>query len=260
MSNASNPRRKFIQICAIGGAAGIGCATSQDACANARTPSIAGDLPPAKKTGAIASAKRYARVKLVDRDGRAVLAKSLKANHNYVFNYPFESTPCFLLNLAREVNAADELVTERGESYVWPGGVGPSNNIVAYSAICAHKLAYPSPQISFISYRDKPSPLSPKGNVIGCCADKSAYDPANGARVLGGPAPQPLATILLEHDPKTDELFAVGTLGGEKFDEFFTKYAFKLSLESGSSRAKQAVSATTVLRDLSAYSAQTAQC
>jgi Rieske Fe-S protein len=151
-------------------------------------------------------------------------------------------------------------VTERGESYVWPGGVGPKKNLVAYSAICAHKLAYPSSQVSFISFRDKPSPLSPTGNVIGCCADKSAYDPFNGAKVLGGPAPQPLATILLEHDAKTDEIYVTGTFGGEKFDEFFQKYAFKLSLEKGGSRAQEKVAVNTVLRDLAAHSAQTAQC
>jgi Rieske Fe-S protein len=208
----------------------------------------------------VLKAKNYARVKLVDQDGRAIKAASLKVNHNYVFNYPFESTPCFLLSLDKEARGHPDLVTERGESYVSPSGVGPRKNLVAYSAICAHKLAYPSSQVSFISFRDKPSALSPTGKVIGCCADKSAYDPFAGARVLGGPAPQPLAAILLEHDPKTDALFVTGTVGGEKFDEFFTKYEFKLSLERGGSRAKEPVSVTAVLRDLSAHSTQTAQC
>ena len=260
MKDSPMQRRKFIQICAVGAAAGTGCGASFNACADAKTPSVAGDVAPAKKTGVVIKPKNYARVKLVDLEGRAIKAKSLKANHNYVFNYPFESTPCFLLNLGREIKGSTELVTEKGESYIWPGGVGSKKSVVAYSAICAHKLAYPSSQVSFISYRDKPSPLSPKGNVIGCCADKSAYDPFSGAKVLGGPAPQPLATILLEHDPKTDEIYVVGTFGGEKFDEFFKKYEFKLSLEPGGDRAKEQVTTTAVLRDLSAHSAQTAQC
>jgi arsenite oxidase small subunit len=253
-------RRDFIKICAVSGTCSTTCAATSSAHADPRTPSVAGNAPPAKKTGVVLKAKNYARVKLVDQDGRAIKAASLKVNHNYVFNYPFESTPCFLLSLDKEARGHSDLVTERGESYVSPSGVGPRKNLVAYSAICAHKLAYPSSQVSFISFRDKPSALSPTGKVIGCCADKSAYDPFAGARVLGGPAPQPLAAILLEHDPKTDALFVTGTVGGEKFDEFFTKYEFKLSLERGGSRAKEPVSVTAVLRDLSAHSTQTAQC
>jgi Rieske Fe-S protein len=257
-------RRDFIKICAVSGTCASTCAASSSAHADPKTPSVAGNAVPAKKTGVILKAKTYARVKLVDQDGRAIKAASLKLNHNYVFNYPFESTPCFLLSLDKEAKGQTELVTElvtaRGESYAWPGGVGPRKNLVAYSAICAHKLAYPSSQVSFISFRDKPSPLSPTGKVIGCCADKSAYDPFAGAKVLGGPAPQPLAAILLEHDPKTDSIYATGTVGGEKFDEFFAKYEFKLSLERGGVKAKERVATSTVLRDLSAHSTQTAQC
>ncbi len=253
-------RRRFIQLCVVSAGGGAGCGASMNARGDAQTPSLAGNALPAKKTGVVAKVKHYARVKLVDADGKPIRAKSLKANHNYVFNYPFESTPCFLLNLRRVTKNSVELVTEQGESYVWPGGVGPKQAIVAYSAICAHRLAYPSPQVSFISFRDKPSPLSPNGNIIGCCADKSVYDPSNGARVVGGPAPQPLATILLEHDAKTDEIFVTGTFGGEKFDEFFKKYAFKLSLEYGGARASQPVTGTATVRDLAAHSAQTVQC
>ena len=49
--------------------------------------------------------------------------------------------------------------------------------------------------------------------MIHCCSEHSEYDPATGARVLGGPAPQPLSAILLEHDKSNDYLYAVGTLG-----------------------------------------------
>ena len=76
---------------------------------------------------------------------------------------------------------------------------------------------------------------------------------------MSGPAPQPLAAILLEHDAKTDELYAVGTFGGEKFNEFFQKYDFKLSMEMGA-KAKELVTSTASLTDLAAYSTQTAQC
>jgi Rieske Fe-S protein len=210
--------------------------------------------------GAAPTMRAYARVKLTDPDGKAVKLKSLKINYNYVFNYPFVSTPCFLLNLDAPMTDKVGLKTESGASYDWPGGVGEKKNLVAYSAICAHKLAYPSPQVSFIGFRATPSPANARGKVITCCADKSVYDPYVGARVISGPAPQPLAAILLEHDAKTDEIYAVGTFGGEKFNDFFAKYEFKLTLEMGSNRVKEEVKGTAVLKDLANYSAQTAQC
>ena len=239
-------RRTFIQICVAGAAP----------CAAMAAPATS---PPAPIASTPLAAKKYQRVKLVDVDGKAIKAKSLKAHHNYVFSYPYASTPCFLLNLDKALVGNVNLKTEAGGSYDWPGGVGPASAIVAYSAICAHKLAYPTSQVSFISYRAQPSKVNARGQVISCCADKSVYDPFIGAKVVSGPAPQPLAAILLEHDAKTDELYAVGTFGGEKFNEFFQKYDFKLSMEMGG-RAKEVVSATTRLTDLAAYSTQTAQC
>jgi hypothetical protein len=95
--------------------------------------------------------------------------------------------------------------------------------------------------------------------VIHCCSEHSQYDPAAGARVLAGPAPQPLAAILLEHNSDADELYAVGTLGGELFNEFFDKYAFRLQLEHGSS-ARSAVSGSCVVQELEHYCRQQVKC
>jgi len=131
--------------------------------------------------------------------------------------------------------------------------------VVAYSAICAHKMTYPTKQVSFIGYRAQPSPVAPSGRVITCCSDRSVYDPASGARVVSGPAPQPLATIILQHDPKADELFALGTFGGEKFAEFFSKFQFRLNLEQGS-QWRAPVEGTAVVKALENYSTQWAKC
>ncbi len=171
-------RRQFIEICVAATAGPAACAA-----ATAQAPAAAGNLKSAPVE------RRYERVKLVDKDGKAIKARSLKANYNYVFNYPYASTPCFLLNLDSVVPARTALRTEGGSEYDWPGGVGSGKNIVAYSAICAHKLAYPTRQVSFIGYRAAASGVSPRGKVIACCADKSVYDPAAGAKVLGGPRP-----------------------------------------------------------------------
>ena len=239
-------RRKFIEICVMGAAPCVAMAADKNP-----SSTVAKSAPPVSR--------QYSRVKLVDAGGKAVKAKSLKAHHNYVFNYPYASTPCFLLNLDKPLADNVSLKSDTAGAYDWPGGVGASKSIVAYSAICAHKLAYPTQQVSFISYRPNPSKTSSRGRVISCCADKSVYDPFLGAKVISGPATQPLAAILLEHDAKTDELFAVGIFGGEKFTEFFQKYDFKLTLEMGD-RAKEIVTGTAKLSDLAAYSTQTAQC
>jgi arsenite oxidase small subunit len=202
----------------------------------------------------------YERVKLHDVHNVPLRASGISVNQNYIFHYPFAATPCFLLNLGRSVGRAVTLRTEDGKRYEWPGGVGPLRSIVGYSAICAHRLAYPTRQISFISFRPSVGKNShATARTIHCCAEHSEYDPANGARVLGGPAKQPLAAIVLEHDAKTDELFAVGTLGGELFDAFFEKYDFKLAMEHGAN-ARKPVAAYTVVSELENFCQQEVRC
>lgn len=203
-------------------------------------------------------ARLYRRVRLVDIHGVPIKAASLAADTNYVFQYPFAATPCFLLRLPRPAAARSTLRREDGGSYDWSGGVGPDRSVVAFSAICAHKLAYPTREVSFIRYQRDRSATS-GGAVIHCCADHSVYDPAQGARVVSGPAPQPLAAIVLEHDASRDELLALGTLGAEQFDAFFRKYEVKLGLEYGG-RGRTAVEGTTVVRELAQYCRNTIQC
>jgi Rieske Fe-S protein len=228
-------RRDFVQTCAAGALA-------------AAAPMKAANL----------NVHMNRRARLVDGRGEPIQADSLKPATNYVFDYPYASTPCFLLKLDRPVAPLD-LRTESGQAYRWEGGVGAGKTVVAYSAICAHKLTYPTRQVSFIGYRDEPSPAAPKGKVITCCSDRSVYDPAAGAKVVSGPAPQPLAAILLEPDPKSGALVAVGTNGGERFAEFFRRFDFRLQLEMGP-RARNEVEGDTVVKMLDAYSSQWAKC
>ncbi len=229
-------RREFVKFCAASAAA----AGAQAVAAADATPTL------------------YGRVRLVDEGGAPLKAAAVPAERNLIFHYPFAATPCFLLNLGRPAKASARLVTADQRSYEWKGGVGPRRSIVAYSAICAHQLAYPTKEISFISYRREKSPRNRLANVIHCCAEHSQYDPSEGARVVAGPAPQPLAAILLEHDPTTDELSAVGTLGGEMFNQFFAKYELRLSLEGGAPRATAA--ATSVVHELENYCRQQVKC
>ena len=209
--------------------------------------------------GAPAQVRRYARVLLIDIHGQPIRSAKVADETNYVFQYPFAATPCFLLRLAASAPAT-ALKREHGEAYAAPGGVGPGARLVAFSAICAHKLAYPTRDVSFIRYQRTRSATS-SGRVIHCCADHSVYDPAAGARVVAGPAPQPLACVALEHDTARDELYALGTVGAEQFERFFEKYAMKLSLDYGSvERAKAPVRDTTVVRELTTYCRNTIEC
>jgi Rieske Fe-S protein len=201
----------------------------------------------------------YSRALLVDPGGRPLRARALAANQNFIFHYPFAGTPCFLLNLGRPAKVSAQLTTADKQVYRWPGGVGADQNIVAYSAICAHKLTYPTREISFISYRGEKSAGSNFSRVIHCCSEHSQYDPSEGAKVVAGPAPQPLAAILLDYDPKSDGLYAVGTLGGELFNEFFSKYAFRLAADH-KGQARAAVSGSCIVSELAQYCRQQVKC
>jgi arsenite oxidase small subunit len=234
-------RRGFAKVCAAGAALAATC--------------------PRALAARDAEPRFYSRALLVTELGEPLRASELAPERNYIFHYPYGGTPCFLLNLGRPTASGMMLRTADGQDYLWQGGVGPNRAIVAYSAICAHQLAYPTKQISFISYRDAAS-ASPTASakMIHCCAEHSEYDPARGAKVMGGPAEQPLAAILLEHDPQTDRLTAVGTLGGELFNRFFQKYEFKLSLDYGSGKARSAVSGNTVVSELTQFCRQQVRC
>ncbi|HEX2197718.1 MAG TPA: (2Fe-2S)-binding protein [Burkholderiales bacterium] len=227
-------RREFLKLCAA---------------ASLATPAIAADARP----------KLYQRVRLVDEQGRPLKAGALPPNENFVFHYPFAATPCFLLNLGKPVKSTATLKTAANESYEWRGGVGAARSIVAYSAICAHRLTYPTRDISFISFRAEKSARNKHAAVIHCCSEHSQYDPAEGAKVLAGPAPQPLAAVLLDWDAATDEIHALGTLGGEMFNEFFDKFEFRLALEhNGAARAP--VAGASTVHALDNYCKQQVKC
>jgi len=234
-------RRDFVRACAL--------AASTPELVSQALAQGAGDARP----------RRYARVKLVDPGGRPLKSKALPVGHNLIFHYPYAGTPCFLLNLGRPARTAARLATADRRTYEWQGGTGANGGIVAYSAICAHQLTYPTREISFISYRPEKTPGNRHARVIHCCSEHSQYDPSDGGRVVAGPAPQPLAAVLLDYEPAADELYAVGTQGGEMFDAFFAKYAFRLGLEYGGT-ARAAVEGTCVVSELERYCRQQVKC
>ncbi len=197
----------------------------------------------------------YERVNLVDSyNKKPVRAASLEIGETYLFHYPFVSTPCFLINLGRPVTTRENLETSDGDHYHWPGGVGPGRSVVAFSAICAHKMSHPAPSVSFINYRhgttsfrDHEKTIVQDEDVIYCCSEKSVYDPARGGRVLGGPAQQPLATIALDYVEAEDSFYATATIGGEMFESYFEKFGQRLVLEHGRTDIRRYSSESTQL-------------
>jgi arsenite oxidase small subunit len=112
------------------------------------------------------------------------------------FYYPLTSTPNILVKLGV---AAD-------------GGIGPENDIVAFSIICQHLGC----QYGFV-----PTGASPICNAayktampLGyCCCHGSQYDFTKAAKVIGGPAPRPVPMVQLQLDSATGDIKAVGMTG-----------------------------------------------
>lgn len=192
----------------------------------------------------------YERVQLVDAAGAPIKASALKKETNYVFNYPYRSTPALLLNLEDATQKNVKLTSEDGQEYIWKSGVGASSSIVSYSAICSHQLAHPTPDDSFIQYvrKDQKTMAYKSGGVIVCSSHLSAFDAKKGADRLSGPAAQPLASIVLEV-ASDDTIWAVGVLGPDKFHDYFSAFKPEFKMYYDNKRAAKKlvkISAPTV--------------
>ncbi|MGO9445677.1 MAG: Rieske 2Fe-2S domain-containing protein [Thiobacillaceae bacterium] len=234
-------RRTFIRTCAgtVAGAAVIGTLTERLA--------MAGDLV------------TYTKSRLVGADGQPLKASALSTAEAYFFDYPMKSLPCLLIRLGTAADPTD-LKTAAGDAYSWQGGVGPNKDIVAYSAICSHQLAYPTKAASVMAYQAEQSDLAGRKGVITCCAHNSVFDPAKGAAVTYGPATQPLAAVKLEYNAADDSLSATGVYGGTLFDDFLKTYKGDLMEQYGRGEYKSPAPADVVAVLLSAYSGAVVTC
>lgn len=203
-----------------------------------------------------ASTQPFPRSSLVYDDNSPVTVDSLSAGTSCVFSYPFVTTPCFVvrLNSAAKKNAN------------WQGGVGDDQSVVAFSAICSHKMSHPAKPISHINFRsDTVSFYDRKGNkkegdqLISCCSERSVYDPSKGGAVLSGPAPVPLAAIALEV-ADDGQLVAVGSSGPDQYERFLDKFGFRLAMEYGVSDVRARVGNQTVATLAQAFSSQQVRC
>ena len=128
--------------------------------------------------------KGFPTLTLVKPDGTPIHTSDILPNTPKIvlFEYPLLNEPNFLLNLDKNV----------------PGGVGPKNSVVAYSAICEHLGCIP-PSIKYY-------PLgSPEhGGYIFCACHGSTYDPFDRAKIITGPTVLPQPMVLLTYDIASD--------------------------------------------------------
>jgi len=184
-------KRNLLKLAAVAGVLGIGVGGA-----------VGGALqfvqPPAIGIGS------YPRTQLMDVDGTPLTVAKVQAEYDvntvdlYVFNYPLQNEPNFLLNLYP--NATNV-----------PYGIGPgsSKSIVAYSAICQH-LGCPAPALSYYPPGTCPKAFGSLSFYIHCSCHGSTYDVTNGAANLTGPSVLPLPQVVLEADPGTGEIYAHG--------------------------------------------------
>lgn len=203
-----------------------------------------------------ALAQPHPQSALIYEDNSPITVDSITPGTSYVFSYPFITTPCFIVRLKSAAK----------ESGNWQGGVGDDQSVVAFSAICSHKMSHPAKPISHINYRDeKITFYDPDGNkqerdqLISCCSERSVYDPTDGAAVLSGPAPVPLAAIALEVD-EYGRLFAVGSTGADQYERFLEKFGFRLAMEYGVTDIRARVGEQTVATLASNFSSQQIRC
>jgi len=203
-----------------------------------------------------ALAQPFPRSALVYEDNSPITVESLATGSSYIFSYPYVTTPCFIVRLNSSAQKNDQ----------WAGGVGDDSSVVAFSAICSHKMSHPAKPISHINYRaekitfhDSQGVKQERDQVISCCSERSVYDPTNGAAVLSGPAPVPLASIVLEVG-ENDQLFAVGSTGADQYDRFLEKFGFRLAMEYGVTDIRTQASKKTMATLAENFSSQQIRC
>lgn len=110
-------------------------------------------------------------------------ATVMKVNQVVAFNYPDASSPCLALRLGSPV----------------PGGVGPHQDIVAFSAMCTHMgcaLRYDGAT-----------------RTLKCGCHFTIFDPEQGGQMVCGQATEDLPRVVLDYDARTDTVTAVGLDG-----------------------------------------------
>ena len=147
--------------------------------------SITNPGPSTAGTAASSGSRQFPRV-------RVAQLNDLTIGQPIVFNYPLDNEPNILVKLGTKAE----------------GGVGPNEDIVAFSSICQHlgciygfQAPGSSPACNQAYRADRP--------VGYCCCHGSVYDFVNKAIVISGPSSRPQPQVLLDVDV-SGNIFATG--------------------------------------------------
>lgn len=110
-------------------------------------------------------------------------AADMPVNRAVSFTYPDASAPCVAIRMGAAV----------------PGGVGPNQDIVAYSILCTHMGC--------------PVQYDTASKVFKCGCHFSMFDAEHAGQMVCGQATEDLPRVLLEYDARTDAVRAVGVDG-----------------------------------------------
>lgn len=230
-------RREFVAGCGrVTGLAALACAWPR-----ALAQAVQGSVQPGPRAQLLLEGKT------------PLQASALRPHRNYVFLYPFEGAPCFLLDLGRPVSGAEVETRATQGPYAWAGGVGRNRSIVAYSAICPHTYTHPTRESALIHYfgPEETATVAQRSSVITCCVHGSTFDPRRGGVPLQPPAELPLAAVAIEWEEASDALFAVGVVGRPVFEEFYQSFP---------QAARRPVEGRTAVWELSQYSRVVIPC
>ncbi|MCL4451392.1 MAG: Rieske 2Fe-2S domain-containing protein [Candidatus Thermoplasmatota archaeon] len=162
--------------------------------------------------------KSFPSLLIVGTDGKPIIADDIPVSTSipFLFDYPLADDPNFLLNLGKAIPSTKVSIPATGGTYQSPAGVGPTNNIVAFSAICQH-LGCTPPEIHFYPPGTQVIGTSFNGSTnpgyIHCSCHGSTYDPNAGAGVITGPTIHPLPPIILTYN-SDKTLTAIGMTPG----------------------------------------------
>src|SRR5271157_666093 len=191
-------RRNFLKIVAVAGVLGaVGGGVGSALQYAGRPPTV--------------GLANYPAVQLQDVDGSVLTASKVMAEYNVTtsdalaFDYPLTNEPNLLINLSSPTGNS-------GGATQVPGGVGPKESIVAFSAICQH-LGCSVPSLAFYPSGTCPKSFGGLGFYIHCSCHGSTYDATGSASNLTGPATRPLPQVTLQWNRADDTLWAIGVTG-----------------------------------------------
>ena len=234
-------------------------------------PQRANSAPPTPKDPSSApnkavapKAKPEAKTAFYFSGNKILKLSSLPVGQAFLFHYPLVCTPALLINLGQSAPPLHAIryrigLNEEGE-HNWPGGTGPNQSIVAFSAICPHDLTYNTRQLALISYHHKKSGYyAPQDRVITCCSHGTAYDAAKGGQPIMGPAKKPLGSVPLIYDKAEGSLAPAALQGYSVIPAFLRKHRKTLRRDFGKTY-KSKVKGKIILTPLDKFSAKTIKC